>query len=73
MRRFGRRDAADAAGNIRAVAEAQAMAMHLHSAGVGKRPARIFVTAGGSGNRGLLKGIVDGLGVEVQTRKLKGV
>ena len=67
VRRFGRLDAADAAGNIRAVAEAQAMAMHLHSAWVGKRPARIFVTAGGSGNRGLLKVIADVFGVEVQT------
>jgi sugar (pentulose or hexulose) kinase len=55
------------------VAAAQAMAMHLHSAWVGKRPARIFVTAGGSGNRGLLTVIADVFGVEVQTRKLKGV
>jgi xylulokinase len=69
-RRFGRLDAADAAGNIRAVAEAQAMAMHLHSAWVGKRPARIFVTAGGSGNRGLLTVIADVFGVEVQTMEV---
>ena len=49
------------------------MAMHLHSAWVGKRPARIFVTAGESGNRGLLKVIADVFGVEVQPRELKGV
>jgi sugar (pentulose or hexulose) kinase len=49
------------------------MTMHLHSTGVGKRPARIFVTAGGSGNHGLLKVIADVFGVEVQTRELKGV
>jgi sugar (pentulose or hexulose) kinase len=49
------------------------MAMRLHSAGVDKRPARIFVTAGGSGNRGLLTVIADVFGVEVQTRELKGV
>ena len=49
------------------------MAMHLHSAWVGKRPARIFVTAGGSGNRGLLTVIADVFGVGVQTWELKGV
>ena len=48
------------------------MAMHLYSAWVGKRRARIS-TAGGSGNRGLLKVIADVFGVEVQTRELKGV
>jgi sugar (pentulose or hexulose) kinase len=49
------------------------MSMHLHSAWVGKRSARILVTAGGSGNRGLLTVIAEVFGVEVQTRELKGV
>jgi len=70
-RRFGGLAAADAAGNIRAVAEAQAMAMYLHSAWVGKRPDRILVTAGGSGNHGLLTVMADVFRAEVQTMEVK--
>jgi xylulokinase len=71
VRRFGGLAAADAAGNIRAVAEAQAMAMYLHSAWVGKRPDRILVTAGGSGNHGLLTVMADVFRAEVQTMEVK--
>ncbi|MCU0595340.1 MAG: FGGY family carbohydrate kinase [Desulfobacterota bacterium] len=54
VRRFGGLTAEDVRGNVRAVAEAQAMAMYLHSGWIGSRPKRILVTAGGSENRGLL-------------------
>jgi xylulokinase len=67
VRRFGGLAAADAAGNVRAVAEAQAMAIYLHCAWVGKRPGRVLITAGGSGNHGLLTVMADVFGVEVQT------
>jgi xylulokinase len=70
-RRFGGLAADDAAGNVRAVAEAQAMALYLHSGWAGKRPARIVVTAGGSENLGLLGVIADVFGAEVQTREVK--
>jgi xylulokinase len=71
VRRFGGLAAADAAGNIRAVAEAQAVAIYLHSAWVGKRPERILVTAGGSGNQGLLRVMAEVFGVEAQTMEIK--
>ena len=71
VRRFGGLAAADAAGNVRAVAEAQAMAIYLHCAWVGKRPGRILVTAGGSENRGLLTVLADVFEAEVQTMEVK--
>jgi len=71
VRRFGGLAEDDAAGNVRAVAEAQAMALYLHSEWAGPRPERIFVTAGGSENKGLLRVIADVFGVEVQTREVK--
>jgi xylulokinase len=71
VRRFGGLSADDAAGNIRAAAEAQAMALYLHSEWAGQRPTRIFVTAGGSENLGLLRVIADVFGAEVQTRDVK--
>jgi len=71
VRRFGGLAAADAAGNVRAVAEAQAMAIYLHSAWVGKRPGRVLITAGGSGNHGLLTVMADVFGAEVQTLEVK--
>ena len=71
VRRFGGLAAADAAGNVRAVAEAQAMGVYLHSAWVGKRPVRVLITAGGSGNHGLLTVMADVFGVEVQTLEVK--
>ena len=71
VRRFGGLAAADAAGNVRAVAEAQAMGIYLHSAWVGKRPGRVLITAGGSGNQGLLTVMADVFGAEVQTLEVK--
>jgi xylulokinase len=71
VRRFGGLAEGDAAGNVRAVAEAQAMALRLHSQSAGPRPERIVVTAGGSENQGLLKVIAAVFGVEVQTREVK--
>ncbi len=64
--RFGGLTEDDAAGNVRAVAEAQVMAMFLHSNWTGLRPRRILVTAGGSGNRGLLKLIAQVFGARVE-------
>ena len=71
VRRFGGLAAADAAGNVRAVAEAQAMGIYLHSAWVGKRPGRVLITAGGSGNQGLLTVMAHVFGAEVQTLEVK--
>jgi xylulokinase len=71
QRRYGGLAAGDAAGNVRAVAEAQAMALYLHSGWVGKRPERILVTAGGSENRGLLRVIAEVFGAKVQTLEVK--
>ena len=71
VRRFGGLAAADAAGNVRAVAEAQAMGIYLHSVWVGKRPGRVLITAGGSGNQGLLTVMADVFGAEVQTLEVK--
>jgi sugar (pentulose or hexulose) kinase len=67
VRRFGGLPPDDAAANVRAVAEAQAMALFLHSGWSGRRPERLLVTAGGSENRGLLQVLADVFGVEVRT------
>ncbi len=67
VRRYGGLAAEDPAGNVRAVAEAQAMALYLHADWTGRRPERILVTAGGSENPGLLQVLADVFGVEVQT------
>jgi xylulokinase len=69
--RFGGLEAEDVAGNVRAVAEAQAMAMYLHSGWTGLRPQTILVTAGGSGNPGLLTVISQVFGAEVRTLEVK--
>ena len=71
VRCFGGLAADDAAGNVRAVAEAQAMSMFLHSGWVGSRPTSIIVTAGGSENRGLLGVISEVFGAEVRTFEVK--
>jgi len=71
IRRFGGLTAEDVPGNVRAVAEAQAMAMYLHSGWTGPRPKRLLVTAGGSENRGLLKVIAQVFGVEVRSFEVK--
>jgi xylulokinase len=71
IRRFGGLTAEDVPGNVRAVAEAQAMAMYLHSGWTGPRPKCLLVTAGGSENRGLLKVIAQVFGVEVRSFEVK--
>lgn len=69
--RFGGLEAEDARANIRAVAEAQAMAMFLHSGWTGPRPQTILVTAGGSENQGLLNVISQVFGATVKTLEIK--
>jgi xylulokinase len=69
--RFGGLKAEDGPGNVRAVAEAQAMAMYLHSGWTGIRPHAIWVTAGGSENHGLLSVISQVFGAEVRTLDVK--
>ena len=71
IRRFGGLTAEDARGNVRAVAEAQAMAMYLHSGWTGPRPKAILVTAGASENRGLLTVIAQVFGVELRSFEVK--
>lgn len=71
VRRFGGLAADNTAGNVRAVAEAQAMSMYRHSGWVGSRPTSIIVTAGGSENRGLLGVISEVFGAEVRTLEVK--
>ncbi len=71
VRRFGGLAADDAAGNVRAVAEAQAMALYLHTEWAGRRPTRIWVTAGGAANHGLLTVIADVFGAAVQVMDVK--
>ena len=68
--RFGGLAENDLAGNVRAVAEAQVMSMYLHSGWTGPRPGRIVVTAGGSGNRGLLELIAQVFGAQVETMEV---
>ena len=71
IRRFGGLQAEDIRGNIRAVAEAQAMAMYLHSGWIGPRPKGLLVTAGGSENLGLLTVISQVFGAEVHSFEVK--
>jgi xylulokinase len=58
VRRFDLRED-DAAGNCRAVVEAQMLSMRLHSAWMGVRPARITTTGGASRNAALLQVMAD--------------
>ncbi|MEJ2170674.1 MAG: FGGY family carbohydrate kinase [Desulfobacterales bacterium] len=69
--RFGGLTPDDAAANVRAVAEAQVMAMYLHSNWTGERPQRMLVTAGGSQSRGLLNVIAQVFGTEVHSFEVK--
>ena len=69
--RFGGLSESDAAGNVRAVVEAQIMSMYLHSGWMGTRPQTILVTAGGSENRGLLKVISQVFNAEVHAFEVK--
>jgi xylulokinase len=71
IRRFGGLQAEDVQGNVRAVAEAQVMAMYLHSGWIGPRPKCILVTAGASENRGLLTVISQVFGAEVRSFEVK--
>jgi xylulokinase len=71
IRRFGGLEADDVRGSVRAVAEAQAMAMYLHSGWIGPRPKCILVTAGGSENLGLLTVISQVFGAEVRSFEVK--
>jgi xylulokinase len=52
-------DAKDAAANCRAIFEAQAMTMRLHSQWMGVEPEQIFATGGASNDRTLLQVIAD--------------
>ena len=61
----------DVQANVRAVTEAQVMAIYLHSNWIGKRPQRIVVTAGGSENQGLLNVIAQVFGTEVLSFEVK--
>lgn len=58
VRRFGLRED-DAAGNCRAVVEAQMLSMRLHSAWMDVRPERIFATGGASRNQEILQVMAD--------------
>ncbi|OGP63327.1 MAG: hypothetical protein A2V65_04625 [Deltaproteobacteria bacterium RBG_13_49_15] len=71
VRRFGGLREDDIQGNVRAVAEAQAMSMYLHSGWTGSRPKCILVTAGGSENRGVLTVISQVFGIEVRSFEVK--
>lgn len=66
VRRYGNLAPDDPEANVRAVAEAQIMSMYLHSEWTGQRPGRILVTAGGSGNMGLLNVIAQVFNANVQ-------
>ena len=50
---------ADAAGNVRAVIEAQAMSSYIHSRWMGSDPTNLHVTGGGSVNQGILQIFAD--------------
>jgi len=52
-------EAGDAAGNARAIFEAQMLSMRLHSAWMGVAPERIFATGGASNNPALLQVLAD--------------
>jgi xylulokinase len=52
-------DASDADGNVRALIEAQMMALALHSRWMGVKIARIYATGGASANRAILQVMAD--------------
>jgi xylulokinase len=55
----------DSAAAVRAVVEAQAMSMRLHSDWIGKRPSRILVTGGASQNAEIVQVIADVFGASL--------
>ena len=71
VKRFGGLDSDDAMAEVRAITEAQAMAMFIHSDWTGFRPQTILVTGGGSENIGMLKVISHVYGAEVRTLEVK--
>jgi len=64
VRRFGL-DAGDASANVRAVVEAQMMALALHSRWMGVRIGTIYATGGASANRDVLQVMADVFDAEV--------
>ena len=58
-------DAADADGNVRAIVEAQMMALALHSRWMGVKIGTIYATGGASTNRDLLQVMADVFDAEV--------
>jgi xylulokinase len=71
VRRFGGLAADDVAGHVRAVVEAQVVAMYRHSAWAGPRPRVVLVTAGGSENAGILHVIAQVFDAEVISFEVK--
>jgi xylulokinase len=60
-------DANDVAGNCRAVIEAQAMSMRIHSVWMGIKPKRILATGGASKNEAVLQILADVFGAPIHT------
>jgi xylulokinase len=58
-------DAAEAGRNIRAIVEAQAMAMRLHSRWIAAGVAEVRATGGGAANAAILQVIADVFGADV--------
>src|SRR2546430_363191 len=65
VRRYGL-DAGDAAGNVRAVIEAQMLATARHAGWMGERVVAIHATGGAAQNRAILQVMADVHGAEVQ-------
>ena len=65
VRRYGL-DAGDAAGNVRAVIEAQMLATALHAGWMGERVVAIHATGGAAQNRAILQVMADVHGAEVR-------
>ena len=61
---------ADPPANARAVVEAQALSMQLHSAWIGERPTSLRVTGGASKNRGILQILADVFDARIETLTL---
>jgi len=64
VRRIGL-DANDAPANVRAIVEAQMMAMANHTRWMGGDPAVVYATGGAAGNRQVLQVMADVFGAEV--------
>jgi xylulokinase len=64
VRRIGL-EAADAPANVRAIVEAQMMAMANHTRWMGGDPAVVYATGGAAGNRQVLQVMADVFGAEV--------